>query len=860
MRFSAAAAAACLTVIGFAAADDVKAAIRRTTDIPAQGLGPALQALAKERGFQIVYVAGEVNSLRTHGAKGELTSEEALKQILSETGLTYRIFGDDAVSIVPISSPAAADLTSSAAADHVSPIATDAPPSPVVEGPGSSTVLGASRPEGFSQRLRLAQADTSQMQTSTKGLEPGLEEVIVTAQKRTERLQDVPVPVTAIGAASLVENSQLKLEEYYNQIPGLTLTVGDGRGVPMISIRGITSGYTNPTVGVVMDGAPYGSSTNLALGALAPDIDPSELARVEVLRGPQGALYGASSMGGLLNYVTIDPSFDGVSGRLQAGTSSVYDGDELGYNLSAAVNVPLNDTFAIRANGFSRRDPGYIDNPVRNEEGVNTGEFEGGHVSALWRPSESFSLKLSALHQNSRTDGLARVDMLPGFDDLEQDVLIKSGWLEKEVTAYTANLTAMLGNVELTSVSGYNVNAFSDSIDLAPFSPLTEEMFGVTGTPLLDDIETKKVTQEIRLAIPLGQRFEWLLGGFYTDEDSDVGQDLLAQDAETGEVVGFWYDGLGVSTFTERAVFTNLTVHITDRFDMQFGGRQTRIKQTTGGSASGPLVGGGAVDDEPLDNTDDAFTYLLTPRFKITPDLMMYARLASGYRAGLPNGTLAAGAPPASKPDKTKNYELGVKGVVLDRTLSFDASLYHIDWTGIQMIVFDSLGIGYFTNGSEAKSQGVELSVESTPLPGLTLSGWVSWSAAELTEPFPAGASNVGVAGDRLPYSTRFSGNFSVQKEFPLASNLTGFIGGAVSYVGDRVGYFRAAPERQEYPSYTRTDLRAGLKYEAWMVNFFVNNATDERGVLAGGLDASPTYGFTHIVPRTLGLNASYAW
>jgi outer membrane receptor protein involved in Fe transport len=858
MRFSAA-AVVCLTLIGFAAADEVKAAIRKTTDIPAQGLGPALQALARERGFQIVYASHEVNSLRTQGARGELTSQEALNQILSGTGLTYRTFGDDAVSIVPISSAAGADRTPPSPSDRTSSALMDRISSPIVED-RDADVVGGPRQEGFRQRLRLAQVNTEQSRAPASGLVSGLEEVIVTAQKRTERLQDVPVPVTAIGADTLVDTNQMRLEEYYSQIPGLTLTVGDGRGVPMISIRGITSGYTNPTVGVVVDGTPYGASTNLALGALVPDIDPSELARVEVLRGPQGALYGASSMGGLLNYVTIEPSTDRAGGRVQAGTSSVYDGDQLGYNLSAAINVPLSDTFAVRVNGFTRRDPGYIDNPVRNEKGVNQGDFTGGHLSALWRPSDNVSLKLSALHQNSRTDGLARADALPGFGELEQDVLIGSGWLEKDVTAYSANLTASLGQVELTSISGYNINEFSDSIDLVPFSSLTEEVFGVTGTPLLDDVTTKKFTQELRLTTPLGQKVEWMIGGFYTDEDSDVGQVLLAQDADTGEVAGLWYDGVGLSTFSELAAFTNLTVHFTERFDVQFGGRQTRIKQTTGGHASGPLVGGGPVEDEPLDTTNDAFTYLLTPRFKVSPDLMVYARLASGYRAGLPNGTLASGAPPASMPDKTKNYEIGVKGVVLDRTLSFDGSLYRIDWTGIQMIVFDSLGIGYFTNGSEAKSEGIELSVESTPLPGLTISGWVSWSNAELTEPFPAGASNVGSAGDRLPYSTRFSGNLSVQKEFPLASNMTGFVGGAVSYVGDRVGYFRAAPERQEYPAYTRTDLRAGLKYESWTVNFFVNNATDKRGVLAGGLDASPTYGFTHIVPRTVGLNASYEW
>ncbi|MBK7902544.1 MAG: TonB-dependent receptor [Proteobacteria bacterium] len=688
----------------------------------------------------------------------------------------------------------------------------------------------------------------------------GLEEIIVTAQKRDERLLDVPVPVTSIAADSLVASNQLRLEEYFSQIPGLTLTVGDGRGVPMISIRGITSGYTNPTVGVVMDGAPFGASTNLALGALVPDIDPSELARVEVLRGPQGALYGASSMGGLLNYVTIDPSVSGFSGRVQAGMSTVYDGDDLGYNLSGAINVPLSETFAIRANAFTRRDPGYVDNPVRNEKGLNTGNFEGGHVAGLWEPSDRFSIKLNVLHQSSRTDGLARSDDLPGFGDLEQDLLIKSGWLEKEVTALTANLVAGLGRTELTSVTGYNTNEFSDSIDLVPFSELTESVFGVTGTPLLDDIRTEKFTQELRLAVPLGERLEWLIGGFYTHEKSDTAQVLLAQDADTGEVAGLWYDGLSVSTFTERAVFTNLTVQVTDRFDVQFGGRQTTIEQETWGHASGPLVGGGTVVDDRLDTTDDAFTYLLTPRFKVTPDLMVYARLASGYRAGLPNGNLAEGAPPSSSPDKTKNYEIGAKGCPA-RPQAFLRCLglpHRLDGHPDDRVRFARNRLLH--QRQRCQERGVELSVESTPVEGLKVAGWVSWGNAELTEPFPAGASNVGVAGDRLPYSTEFSGSLSLEKEFPLANGMNGFVGGTLSYVGDRVGYFRAAPERQEYPAYTKSDLRAGVRHDSWAVNFFVNNLTDKRGVLGGGLDASPTYGFTHIVPRTVGANLSYAW
>ncbi len=800
-------------------------------DIPSMNAAEALNRLAEQTGSVMLFSYDLARARQANAVRGRYTLPEGLELLLQDTGLSGGLSEKRVVIIAEVRNMPAGK------GESVKKRGLWA---------GIMAGLVASAPAGV-------RADQNP-KTET------LEEIVVIAQKRSERLLEVPVPVTVIRADALVASNQFRLEEYYSQVPGLTLTVSDGRGVPMISIRGITSGYTNPTVGVVVDGAPFGSSTNLALGALVPDIDPSELARVEVLRGPQGSLYGASSMGGLLNYVTIAPSFDGVSGRLQSGTSSVHEGKELGYNLSAAVNVPLSDTFAIRASGFNRRDPGYVDNPRRGEEDVNSGYFTGGRLSGLWQPSEDISLTLSALYQDSSTDGLARVDAEPGFKDLEQDNLRGSGFLDKTVAAFTANLVANLGDVELTSVSGYNINRFSDSIDLIPFHGLTEPIFGVSGAPLLDDIETTKFTQELRFAIPIGERVEWMIGGFYTHENSNTTQLLLAQDEDTLEVVEVLYDGVGRSTYDELSAFSNLTIQITDRLDVQFGGRQSRIEQETWGHFGGWLVGGGPFEDDRLKATNDAFTYLVTPRLKVSPDLMVYARAASGYRAGLPNGNLVAGAPPSSKPDKTATYEIGVKGVALNRMLTFDASLYHIDWTDMQILVFNELNIGYFTNGGDAKSEGLELSVESTPAEGLTIAGWVSWGNAELTEAFPPGSQNFGAVGDRLPYSSRFSGNLTVRKEFPIASRMTGFVGGQLSYVGDRVGYFQATPVRQKYAAYTKADLLAGVMNGPWTFNLFVNNVTDERAALAGGLDGTPTTSFTHIVPRTVGLNASYDW
>jgi len=612
----------------------------------------------------------------------------------------------------------------------------------------------------------------------------------------------------------------------------------------------------------MVDDTPYGSSTFLGGAAIVPDIDPGDLARVEVLRGPQGTFYGASSMGGLLKFVTVDPSTAGVSGRVQGGLSSVYNGNELGYNVRASVNVPLSDTFAICASGFTRRDPGYVDNPVLRIDGVNRAKADGGRLSALWRPSDVMSLKLTALLQEIKGDGSS--DVRPALGDLQQSNLRGTGEYDRKAQAYTATLSAKLGRMDLTAVSGYSVNAYSDSFDITHIlAGLTQAFFGVPGTPLTDDNKTKKFTQEVRLTVPIGQRVAWLFGAFYTDEDTQSTQSILAADPATGVEVGSGIHSTFPTTYREYAAFTDLTLNFTDRFDVQVGGRESEIRQTYTQTYTGiytPIFNGGAPSPFVIPKVStkaNAFTYLLTPRFKLSSSLMVYARLASGYRAGGPNA--AIGVPPQYDPDKTQNYELGVKGDVRDHSLSLDASVYYIDWKDIQLTLLNPQTFqSYNANASRAKSQGVEFSIESSPLRGLTLAAWAVWDDAELTEALPPAAvlaGTYGVPGDRLPYSSRFSGNFSVDQEFALSNSVTGFAGGMVSYVGDRKGVFLGTPQRQSFPAYAKTDLRAGLRHDSWTVKLFVANVTDKRGVLYGGLGAQPPYGFTYIQPRTVGLN-----
>ncbi len=820
-------------------------------DIPAQPLPEALKIFADQAKMQLLYQPEAISAGMSNAVVGDFEKRTALELLLKGTGYEVVFSKGNAATVRRVENGAASGVTvsSATAGDNV----------------GIRLVQSAagsrSSEAGGAEERNTSAASGYDDQSSKKAIE----EIIVTAQKRVERLQDVPIPVTAISAATLLGTNQLRLQDYFTRIPGLSVTPSYTGDVPMLSIRGVTTGpYTNPAVGIVVDDIPYGSTTLLGGGELVPDIDPSELSRIEVLRGPQGTLYGAASMGGLVKFVTVDPSTERLSGRVQASLSSVQNGDELGYNVRGAINVPLGETWAMRASAFTRLDAGYVDDPGLGAEGVNRMTVNGGRLSALWRPSDAFSLKLSALFQHTIADGSSDVD--GGLGDLEQRRLRTTGSSTKRVESYSASLNAKLGQVDLTSLSGYSVSDFTSRVDLGlvGFGPLTQAQFGVPGTLSRGYINTNKFTQEIRLSAPIGPKVDWLLGAFYTHESSYNNGDLFAVDPDTLQVFGNWLHGDQPFTYDEYAAFANLTFHITDRFDVQVGGRSSQNRQKYTSINEGPYVsvfGGGTSPQivPQVKTRENAFTYLVTPRLKIMPELMVYARLASGYRPGGPNTSLgASGIAPEFDSDTTQNYEIGIKGDVLGRLLTLDASLYRINWKDIQIQLYDPVNrIYYFANGSEARSQGIEFSVESRPLEGMTIAAWVAWNDAELTEAFPATSTVYGVAGSRLPNVSRVSGNFSLDQAFNLTASMTGFAGFSVSYIGEREGDFIATPQRQILPAFARTDLHAGVKYESWTVDLFANNITNKRGLLRGGLGAYPPNAFNYILPRTVGLSVA---
>jgi outer membrane receptor protein involved in Fe transport len=697
-----------------------------------------------------------------------------------------------------------------------------------------------------------------------------IEEIVVTAQKRgDERLQDVPIPVSVLSADSLLESGKTGLQDYFSKVPGVTLTSAVG-GANTVIIRGVATNASNdnPTVGMTLDDAPYGSSTFLGGGLQPVDMDPNELTRLEVLRGPQGTLYGASSMGGLVRYVMADPSLDDLSGRLVMSTQNTENGDGWDYGLRANANIPINASLGFRVSGFSREDAGYIDDSLGSGKGINDGHAYGGRVAALWRLSDNVSIKLSTMRQVLQTDAANVVDYDSSGDAALQtsDYFIGANGTDRSVTFSAATIQASFNKIDVTSITAYSSTDSVQREALTRGGALGLLFFGAPGADAMRyslDQATAKLSQELRIGMSLGSRVDWILGAFYTKEEADYLETISSAVRVTGESLGFGdiLTGTYDPSYQEIAAFTNFTIKLTAKFDVQVGSRWSKNRQSLSSYLSGNLVGGGEFTNGPIRADDDPVTYLLAPRFKFTDDWMLYARVASGYRPGGPSfNSAVTGGPESIKADTTKNYEMGIKGNLLERMFSIDASVYYIDWKDIPVTVRSTISpLGYLINAGGAISKGVELSLELHPTDGLTFSTWGAWNDAYINE-LPTGSSLQVVdpidVGDRLPFSPKFSAAASIQYDRTLASGMEGSAGISYRYIGDRPGTVGA--ETNVLSAYSQVDAHLGVAIDKWKVDAFINNLTDERGMIGlSPFGGNPPTAVLIIRPRTIGLSVA---
>jgi iron complex outermembrane receptor protein len=725
-----------------------------------------------------------------------------------------------------------------------------------------------------------------------------LSTVVVTATRRSETLEKVPLAVAVVTNYDIQRKHLQNFSDYAADVPGLNV-VSSQPGLTELSLRGISSGSGQPSssVGVYIDDTPFGSSSVFAGGAaLTPDIDPADLERIEVLSGPQGTLYGAGALGGVIRFITIAPDTQTLSGRVQVGGSSV-DGGGNGFDVHGMINLPLiKDVLAIRANVSDTTTPGFIDDAALGKKGLNESRVKSGRASLLWTPTDKTSLRVSVLSQNLGSDGtpseaLDPVTLRPVYGDLQQRNAAGSGTFDAHYRLYNATFNTDFGWAKLMSSSSYSTLDSVSNADATSLLALSS--LGLTlpngqpyGTLEQQPVHQSKVTQEFRLSSPDSDRVTWLGGLFFTHEIGSVIQNINSSDYYNGGVVasplGNPIEGTNQpSTYIAYAGYGSLTWHITDRFDVEAGVRYSHDKQHYVESLYEPIAGITAptvqVDKQ---SSDSSITYSVSPQFHINDNNMLYLRVATGFLPGGPNvvapGTV--GVPATFSPTKLTDYELGLKSTSWNDRLVTDISAYYIDWTKIPLVTFAN-PYTFLTSAGQAKSKGLEARIAFLPVRGLKFSANASYNDAYLTKDAPAPSN--GMSGDPLPYAPKFSAGLSGDYDFAIGNNWHGYVGASYRHVGPRStdfafnypipGVLPSLPSSPRIPGYNTVDLRAGVSHDVWNIDFYVKNVTNRRGIVqassfqnyeavAGAIN--PVTGVTEdnatiITPRLVGISVS---
>ena len=803
-----------------------------TLDIQRQTLRAALIELSNQTGFKVSFVSKAANTSDpvVGPLRGTYSLQSALNKMVDGTGITFEVV-NGAVIIRESRGAPGFQLARLAPSPAASP-------------------AGAAPSERRSSR---ADARVSH----------DVEEVIVTAQKRQERLIDVPQSVTVVLPDELAKTGAVQFRDVAASVPGMTFTT-QGAGETQISLRGVTTGTdVGPTVGIYVDEVPYGSSTVFGQGVRATlDLGVFDLERVEVLRGPQGTLYGASTMGGLIKYVTKRPNADDFGFDVQTGGSSTADGGS-SYQGSVAMNAPLVDEkAALRVSGYYSHDGGFIDAKRRGVEDVNESDVYGGRVDLLVTPNEAFSARITGLAQNVTRDGEGTADYTfagqPQVGELANNRLLREPF-DQQFRLASATLTYDFGSVELTSASGYQtidrVRVRDDGTPQLGTCTFAGLVCGAAGAK--SDLSTDKFTQEIRLAADSMGAFDWRLGAFYTEEDSVHGQELVTVDL-AGQPFQSNLLLLSIpSRYEEYAGFSDVTWKLTEKFDVTGGVRFAHNRQRFQQFGSGRFGRSSLTVNH---SEDDVTTYLANARYHFTERATAYLRYATGYRPGGPNVIIidpVTGQPTTTRnsfdPDRLNSYEVGFKGETAERRLGMELTGFYIDWNDIQVTSVSRGGFGFIINAPGGASvRGAELTLTARATDDLMLSGAVTYQDAQLDAADP---NLRGRDGEALPNVPQLTAALSLDYALPVTS-LQPSVGFTVRYVDDREASFDASTTFPQYqlPEYTSFDLRVALVLGRIETQLYARNLFDERGQMSAlTFQGSPRPAI--LQPRTIGIS-----
>ena len=695
-------------------------------------------------------------------------------------------------------------------------------------------------------------------------------EIVVTAAKREQSVRDVSGSVSAVSEATLQKLNAQSLSDYITRVPGVVFNDYQP-GNSEVVIRGIASSTyheaNQATTGYYLNELPLGEP---GFPLVIPDVDAFDISRVEVLRGPQGTLFGSSSLGGAVNYVVNEADPSRFDAGFEGMASTTKGAGELGYAVKGMINAPIvTDKLAVRLVALQRIDAGFLDNPALDDSGSNDLRVRGLRGSIVFTPTETTRISALSMYQEYDLDDQTYVFIIPGTRNYTRPTTVRE-YQDSDFQMHSLRVEQDLGFATLTAVGSYTKKNARSRFDYS---------FGVdfdprTGTPIVGDGFGHSKTEygELRLASPDGGRFRWLAGANYTRlrgfGDDKIRIEGISDyvDANLGQFGGQPSsviapdDYSSRSTYrnhvTEKAIFGEVSYDIVDQLTLTLGGRvfeyRTRSQATLAPNVN--LVP--AFDYKPAADKQSDFIPKASLTYKPDDDFMVYALYSEGFRIGglnvfaLPYPDL----PQSFGSDTTKNYEIGTRFDLIDGTLSVDLTAYHIDWNNIQARLFTPDIRAYTVNGGGADIDGVELSLTMRPTRGLTFTSNLSYNDARLSSLLPdTFAPGGGYAkGTRLPGASEWILSNAVDLTFP-DSPLKPRIGLSHRYMSSAPVAFGATLEKGDFHL---IDLNASVTVSDRIeLSLFAKNLFNQYGIL----NAPFSFAGSVARPRTIGASVRFS-
>lgn len=727
-----------------------------------------------------------------------------------------------------------------------------------------------------------------------------LEEIIVTARKRAENLQEIPASIQALSNEAIARAGLQTMDDYARKIPSLSY-VARGPGANKIVFRGVngagTAFFTDSSAAVYLDEQP------LTQPVLTPEPRLIDIERIEALSGPQGTLYGGSAQSGTLRIVTNKPDTTRFESNVSVNTRTGSTSDP-SYEVSGVLNMPLvDDKFAVRLVGFSARDGGFIDNVLGSSPGgtfdnagrvgenvAGEADYIGGRVAARWNINDSWSATLGIVHQDLESSG--NTEHSPELvGDLRQVRFIDE-FREDAWTQYGLTIEGDLGFAQVVAASSYFSREILYQLDnteyvaylrgfyssYAGYTYYVQYAFGPdpVGLGWINPQDTRRFSQEIRLSSE-GEKIAWLAGIYYERFDDHWDFQSRIQDYESTNSFAYWYAYYGATpgttdnafwnsnnqTQTEQyAAFGELTYTLNDDWAFTVGARWFDHERDRRYFVAQPR-GRVAQDLNPVKSESDS-TIKLSASYRIDDDKMVYALYSEGFRNGGQNIARPGAVLPVNyDPDFLQNYEIGLKSMWADGRLRMNVTGFHMVWDDYQLGVVDPgpLFATMIVNFGDAEIDGVEVDMSAVIANGLEF----DLNALALNAETTSDNALVGVnAGARLPISAELKLSSSLQ--YTMQREVYGgnpYFRLQYSYYGDSLNSVECnTPNCSEplvQPSYSVADFKVGIDAKNWDVNLFVNNVGDERAALYRVPPAPPGI-VTVNRPREYGISFTRRW